>query len=142
MNSCKNYFLIPFFCKGMDFLQHTFNVTASDTASRIRNNTVRTELITSVLNLDVCPYMFCCMINGKILILFCLVDLNHMGAMSRFIFRIFCQCFHNIDLLVISKYKVNGFVFFQLITTGLYITSRCYHDCFRIHFFCFMKHLS
>ena len=142
MNSCKNYFLIPFFCKGMDFLQHTFNVTASDTASSIRNNTVRTELITSVLNFDVCPYTFCCMINGKFLILFCLIDFDHMGTMARFVFRIFGQCLHNIDLLVISQNKINGFVFFQFLATGLYITARCHHDRFRIHFFCFVEHLS
>ena len=142
MDSCKNYFPIPFFCKGMDFLQHTFNVTASDTASSIRNNTVRTELIASVLNLDICPYMFCCMINGKFLILFCLIDLDHMGTMARFVFRIFGQCLHNIDLLVISQNKINGFVFFQFLATGLYITARCHHDRFRIHFFCFVEHLS
>ena len=62
--------------------------------------------------------------------------------MPRFIFRIFRQCFHNIDLLVISQNKINGFVFLQFISTGLYIASRCYHDRFRIHFFCFVKHLS
>ena len=78
MDSCKDHFLIPFFRKCTDLLQHTFNIPASDTASCIGNDTVRTELIASVLNLDICPYMFCCMINGKFLILFCLIDLDHM----------------------------------------------------------------
>ena len=142
MDSCKDHFLIPFFRKCTDLLQHTFNIPASDTASCIGNDTVRTELIASVLNLDICPYMFCCMINGKFLILFCLIDLDHMGTMARFVFRIFGQCLHNIDLLVISQNKINGFVFFQFLATGLYITARCHHDRFRIHFFGFVEHLS
>ena len=51
MNSCKNYFFVSVRHKCLYFLNYILRSAASDTASDIRNNTIRTELITTILNL-------------------------------------------------------------------------------------------
>ena len=141
MDSCKNYLLISFLGKCTDFFQHTFNIAASHTASCIRNDAVGTELVASVLNLNVRSYMLRCMINGKILVFFCLIDLDHVRAVARFVLGIFCQCIHDISFPVIAKHKINSLILFQLVSTCLYIAACCHNNGLRIHFFCFVEHL-
>ena len=142
MDSCKNYLLISFLCKCTDFFQYTFNITAPHTASCIRDDAVGTKLITSVLNLYICSYMLRCMIDRKIFVFFCLIDLDHVRAVARFVLSIFCQCIHDISLLVVAKHKVDRLVFFQLFSACLHITACCHNNCIRVHFFCLVKHLS
>ena len=95
------------------------DLTASDTTSCIRNDTVSTELITAVLNFDICAYMLCCMINCQFFIFFCLVDLEHM-FLPGVLLLIFLEYLDNISLLIVSKDQVYSLIFIQFSFICLY----------------------
>ena len=85
--------------------------------------------------------MFRCLLNGKLLILFCVVDFDHLHLFGMF-FLILFQNFHDLCLLIISEDQVNRVVFFEFFCVCLCIASGSYHDRIRVHFFCLVQHLS
>ena len=141
MDSGQNHFLIASCCKCTYLVQHFSNLSAANTASRIRDDAIRTELVASVLHLDIGPYMFCRIAYGKLLVFFCLVDLDHFYFFGVFFF-IFFQRFYDLLFLIISKDQIHSAVLFQLLCICLDITSCCHNNGIRIHFFCLMEHLS
>ena len=141
MNSCQNDFLVSFCCKCTNLVHYMRDLTASDTSSCIRNDAVSTELITAVLNFDICAYMLCCMINCQFFIFFCLVDLDHM-FLPGMLLLIFLEHLDNISFLIVSKDQVYCLIFIQFPLICLYITSGCDHNSIRVHFLCFVQHLS
>ena len=58
------------------------------------------------------------------------------------LFFIFFQSFHNLCFLIVSKDQIHSSIFFQFLCVSLYITSGCDHDSIRVHFLCFVQHLS
>ena len=79
--------------------------------------------------------------NGKALVLMSLIDLDHMAAV-RTVFKILFQDRNQILLFIVSDNNINGRICFRLLRGCLHITPRCHNDCIRIHFLCFMQHLS
>ena len=70
-----------------------------------------------------------------------MVNFNHLHLFCM-LFFIFFQSFHNLCFLIVSKDQIHSSIFFQFLCVSLCITTCSHHDRIRIHFFCFMKHLS
>ena len=136
MDSGKNHFLITICRQRLHFLYNTFQRTASHTASRIRNNTIGTELITSILHLQICPRMFRSLIQRKLLIFLGLIDINDFSFQLRII-RF--QNLYNIMLPVISHNDINTLV--HLLLLRLDITSCCHNNGIGIHLSRPVEHL-
>ena len=88
--------------------------------------------------------MLCCVSDFQFFIFFCVVDINDSGCVTRFLwfFHKSFQCFYDLSLLIISKDQIYGSICFQFLCICLNIAACSYYDCVRVHFFCFVKHLT
>ena len=139
MDSGQYDFLITICSKCLYFLDHIFFGTASHSSSCIWNNTVRAELITSVLYFDIRSCMLSCTAQMKILILLCMSDINKISCSFSLLFVLF-EDLHNIFLFIITNHNINAIVHFLILS--LHITAGCHYDCIRIHLSCLVQHLS
>ena len=140
MDTGKNHLFASIACQRFYFLYDLFFSAAAYTSSRIGNDAVAAELITAILYLHISSGMLCGFRDRHIFILFCVIDID-----QRFLHGTAFIMFQNTDQIffaVISDNNVDRRVFFQLSSCCLHITSGCHHDRMRIHFLCFVQHLS
>ena len=116
-----------------------FQVTASDTSSRIRNDAVRTKLIAPILDLDIRAGMLCCMSDLHLLIFFLMVDIKQLFFYFMLSIVILVQNRDQVFLFIISNYDVHTRV--DIFSSCLHITACRHNYRIRVHFPCFMKHL-
>ena len=84
MDSCKNNLLNTCSCKRLNLIYYIFRLTASYPASYVWYYAVRTELVASVLNLDIRSCVFPCLVNLKRFILLILViNINKIACFIR-----------------------------------------------------------
>ena len=100
MDPCKDNFFVTSCRKGTYFLKDLCDLSAAHTASCIRDDTVSTELVASILDFDIGTYMFCGVTDGKLLVFLCLVDLDDFYLLGMFFFvflellrSVFSGCF-------------------------------------------------
>ena len=141
MDPCKDNFFVTSCRKSTYFLKNLCDLSAAYTSSCIRDDAVSTELVASVLDFDIGTYMFRGVTDGKVLVFLCLVDLDDLYLLGMFFF-VFFESFYDLFLLVVSKDQVHSTVCFQFLCVCLDITSCCHDNGIRIHFFCFVEHLS
>ena len=140
MDTGKNHLFASIACQRFYFLYDLFFSAAAYTTSRIGNDAVAAELITAILYFQIGSGVFHRFFQRQFLILFCVIDID-----QRFLHGTAFIMFQNTDQIffaVISDNNVDCRVFFQLSSCCLHITSGCHHDRMRIHFLCFVQHLS
>jgi len=141
MNSRQHDFLVSVFRQICHFCYYIFFCPASDSSSRIRDNTVRTKLVAAILHLDICSRMLPLFCQMQILIFFCMIDIDHFPQITVCFFICLQRC-QKILLFIVSEYNINTWIDHLLFSLCLHITAGCDHNSIRIHLSCPMQHLS
>ena len=140
MYSCHNNLMAATFRKLAHLINNILNFSASDSSSCKRNNTVCAELITTILNLNICPCMRQACIDFKIFIFSGLIYIN-----KRIIyissFEIFFKNFDNLSLSVISYNYIYCLIRKKLFPGLLDITACSHNNRIRIVLLSLVKHL-
>ena len=140
MYSCHNNLMAATFRKLPHLINNILNFSASYSSSCKRNNTVCAELITTILNLNICPCMRRACIDFKIFIFSGLIYIN-----KRIIyissFEIFFKNFDNLSLSVISYNYIYRLIRKKLFPGLLDITACSHNNRIRIVLLSLVKHL-
>lgn len=89
------------------FCYYIFFCPASDSSSRIRDNTVRTKLVAAILHLDICSRMLPCLSDVDSHIL-CMIDIDHFPQITVCFFICLQRCQKILLLLFPSTISIHG----------------------------------
>ena len=142
MDTCKHNFLISISCKPFHFIYYITGSTASYSPSCIWNDTIRTELVTSVLYLYIRSCVFRYLIYLKFFIsCFFVINIKYI-IITAVVLIILIKYINNINLYIIAKNNIHRIILLNAVLIRLNITAGSYNYSFRIHFLCLMKHLA
>ena len=85
MNTSQDDFFITTHCQTFCLCFNIFDLPASYPSSCIRNNTIGTELIASILDLHICTGMLCCVGQAQFLICVFSCQIMDMGSIMFFL---------------------------------------------------------
>ena len=123
MNSRQHDFLVSVFRQICHFCYYIFFCPASDSSSRIRDNTVRTKLVAAILHLDICSRMLPLFCQMQILIFFCMIDIDHFPQITVCFFICLQRC-QKILLFIVSEYNINTWIDHLLFSLCLLLAGR------------------
>ena len=131
------------------FFYHITLAAASDSAARVRDNTISTELIASILYFQECAGVLRRFADRECLVLTVVCHIHEEALTLRvgwfstvltFCQKVF-QNIHKIFLLIISDDQINRRILFEFFPSRLHITAAGHDNRIGIHLFRFVQHL-
>ena len=149
MDTGQHDFLVSGLHQTFYFFYHITLAAASDSAARVRDNTISTELIASILYFQECAGVLRRFADRECLVLTVVCHIHEEALTLRvgwfstiltFCQKVF-QNIHKIFLLIISDDQINRRILFEFFPSRLHITAAGHDNRIGIHLFRFVQHL-